>query len=85
MEQLMARVTTLRTKSVRDLTEKLYTRNGKWIFPRKGVPADGYFFIHVIQGLSLTYDLSSMTPKEILKLMPIEFEQRLKEISNGQI
>ena len=78
MEQLMSRVTTLRTKSVRELSEQLYSKSGKWKFPRKGVPADGYFFIHVIQGLSLTYDLSSMTPDEILTLMPIEFEKRLK-------
>ncbi len=77
--ELLARQSLIQNRSVVEAAHHLYF-NPKTRRPKRGTllrkqnPGTFHRFIHVIQQLDVTYDLFSMSGKEILKLLPREFD-----------
>ena len=81
--QLAVRQTLITNRGVLEAAHLLYfnSANGqpkRGALGRKNTPGTLLRFIDIVQQLDLTYDLYSMTGREILKLLPPEFDRWTK-------
>ena len=79
--QLASRQNLISNSSIVELADYLYFDPNKGA-PKKGAPTKGrpgniFRFVSIMQQFDLTYDLYSMSYKEILTLLPSEFKEWL--------